>query len=135
VASRAPSVRERALAGGLSPVRRAVMMSEYMAQTTEPIQRVDAVQAVELPRDKAQVQKMLRRYGHKGLKIESIEPPRGHKDGTATARVYALTQPKLTEVAPERFEMLRAAVTVVFVYDPDEGVYTRAHVGWVVDEP
>jgi hypothetical protein len=93
-----------------------------------PLGRVhQAGPGVELPRDKAAAQKILLRFNFKGLKIESIEPPRDLGGGHATARIYALTQPRLTVDNA----MKRKAVTVVFYYDGTDVTADKLE-GWVV---
>lgn len=79
-----------------------------------------------LPEGKAACQKILRQFGHKALKIESIEQP-DRSAAVPTGRVYALTQP--VYVGPNNWR--RQARTVIFCFDVD-GVTTTEVEGWVV---
>lgn len=83
---------------------------------------------IRFPRQKGEAQKLLRKFGLHGYKIESIEDPRIEPDtGVPSARVYVLTGPVLQEDG----EMRRAAKTVVFRFTPEEVIASELE-GWDV---
>jgi hypothetical protein len=114
---------------GVGPLPRSgghAALGSAVAEKTAP-QQTHGLEVVELPQDRATAQKILRRFNRKGLKIESIESPRRHRDGSFSSRIYALTQPKLAADNT----MKRRAVTVVFILDGNE-ITAHDFDGWVV---
>ncbi len=79
-----------------------------------------------LPETKGACQKILRQFGHTGLKIESIEQP-NPRASAPTGRVFALSQPIYS--GPGRWR--RKACTIVFSFNAD-GVQTEEVDGWVI---
>jgi hypothetical protein len=75
-----------------------------------------------LPTTKSECQAVLRRFGFKGLKIDSIVQP---EDGVG--KVYALT----SKILQADGEMRRKAVTIVVIFD-DDNVQATELEGWVV---
>lgn len=80
-----------------------------------------------MPKSKGECQKVLRRFGYKGLKIDEIGDPAMTKDGAVEARVYALTGPILQADG----EMRRFAKTIIFRFTDDE-VSAHDVEGWIV---
>jgi hypothetical protein len=72
-----------------------------------------------MPETKEEAQRVLQRFGIRGLKIYDI----------AEDRIFALTAPRLTE----EDTMKRRAVTVVLEYVKENQVRALRLDGWVVD--
>lgn len=104
------------------------MPYERLDGTVAVLERVDVATTIEtrLPSTKAETQKLLRRFGYTGLKIDAIVQPEPRGD-VQEARVYALTGNILQ--ADRRF--VRQAVTIVFTFTDDE-VRAEQLDGWVV---
>lgn len=81
-----------------------------------------------MPDSKGACQKILRGFGHTGLKIDAIWQP-DPQAVVPTGRVFALTHP--VYCGPNDWR--RRARTVVFTFE-DEGVYTHEIEGWIVSD-
>jgi hypothetical protein len=83
-----------------------------------------------LPESKGEAQRLLRKFGYTGLKIESIEEVHDERvlgRPCVIGRIFALTQP----VLHEDNTMRRQARTYLFHFTDDE-VMVSEHDGWVV---
>lgn len=102
-------------------------MMEAMPTTVHTHQN----EVVELPKDKASVQKLLRRHGMKSLAVDGVEDPRAERIGAdwcSVVRVYCRTRQRLSADNVMR----RCAETVAFVCPPGEDMVVVRLEGWVV---